>query len=109
MNSGDRVVCIKADSGRLLKKNNVYTIFRVVQCIKCRKRYFELYEVPPGTMGKDKSICPVCESLVSIGILVFADFLFVPLQENHSKDIVSEHKEVEEKLEIVEPVTVETV
>lgn len=99
MKPGDKVVCIKDHSQGLVKKGSVYTIKNIAVCLQCRRLFYELHEV--GTTPEFKGTkCVACLSKVSIGALVFASFLFVPLEENMSYLIARDFIQVKEGLDV---------
>lgn len=104
MRPGDKVICIKDHSQGLVKKGNVYTINSMASCLQCHALFYELCEVDTTPEFKGTK-CVACMRKVSIGTLVFASFLFVPLEENMSYLIARDFIQIKEGLEvtIVEP------
>lgn len=104
MKPGDKVLCIKDHSAGLVKKGSVYTINSILSCLKCRALFYELCEVDTTPQYKGTK-CVACLIKVSVGALVFASFLFVPLEENMSYLIARDFIQIKEGLgvTVVEP------
>ncbi|HBG71399.1 MAG: hypothetical protein A2W93_14195 [Bacteroidetes bacterium GWF2_43_63] len=85
MKSGDKVVCIKTHSKNFVIKGRIYTITRVVKCVRCNSVFYELAEVPPPLKREGGTFCHQCNDRVSIGTFVFVHWLFEKPIENHAE------------------------